>query len=90
MRAQPLLDRNQPKAAMAEARKAVSLGPEDPRNQLALAFALTVSGKTEKARDELIKTIQVTESDHAAWRSRKNRAGKELQKLNKQECNEQH
>jgi 4-amino-4-deoxy-L-arabinose transferase-like glycosyltransferase len=82
-RAQHRLDRNQPEEAVAEARQAVSLGPEDPRNHLALALALRSTGETDEARDELHKTIQVTESDPAAWRREKNRAEKELQKLNK-------
>ena len=82
-RAQQMLDRNQPEEALAEARQAVSLGPEDPRNHLAIALALKSAGSTDEARDELNKTIQLTESDPAAWRREKNRAEKELQKLNK-------
>jgi 4-amino-4-deoxy-L-arabinose transferase-like glycosyltransferase len=82
-RAQLLLDRNQPEVGLAEARQAVSLGPEDPRNHLALALALKSTGKTDEARDELNKTIQITESDPAAWRREKNRAEKEFQKLTK-------
>ena len=82
-RAQQGLDRNQPEEAVAEARQAVSLGPEDPRNHLTLALALRSIGNTDEARDELNKTIQVTESDPAAWRREKNRAEKELQKLPK-------
>ncbi|HEV8593320.1 MAG TPA: glycosyltransferase family 39 protein [Pyrinomonadaceae bacterium] len=82
-RAQQMLDRNQPEEALAEARQAVSLGPEDPRNRLTLALALRSTGNTDEARDELNKTIQLTESDPAAWRREKNRGEKELQKLNK-------
>ncbi|HKX83833.1 MAG TPA: tetratricopeptide repeat protein, partial [Pyrinomonadaceae bacterium] len=80
-RAQQLLDRKQPEEAAAEARQAASLGPEDPRNTLALALALISTGATDEARDELNKTIQLAEGDIATWRREKNRAEKELQKL---------
>jgi 4-amino-4-deoxy-L-arabinose transferase-like glycosyltransferase len=83
MRAQVLLDRNRPEEAVAEARQAVLLGPEDPRNRLALALALKSTGALDEARDELNETIQLTESDPAAWRREKNRAEKELEKLSK-------
>ena len=83
MRAHQMLDRNQTEAAVAEARQAVSLGPVDPRSHLALALALISTGNIDEARDGLNKTIQVTESDPAAWRREKNRAEKELQKLSK-------
>jgi tetratricopeptide (TPR) repeat protein len=83
LRAHQLMDVNSSEEALAEARQAVSLGPEDPRNHLALALALKSTGQTDEARDEFNKTIQVTESDPATWRREKNRAEKELQKLNK-------
>jgi hypothetical protein len=83
-RAEQLLDRNQPEEALTEARQAVSLGPDDPRNHITLALVLKRIGNTQEARDELNKAIQVTESDAAAWRREKNRAEKELEKLNKQ------
>jgi hypothetical protein len=82
-RSQQLLDRNQPESAVTEARQAVSLGHEDPRNHLALALALTGTGATDEARDELNETVRLTDSDSAAWRREKNRAEKELQKLNR-------
>ena len=49
--------------AIAEARQAVDLGPNDPRTHLALGLALARSGQKDEARSELAKAAELATAD---------------------------
>ena len=69
--------------AVAEARQAVELAPDDPRIHLVLGRALAAAGKKEEARDVLGKAAELAKSD-SRFRQYEVQALKELERINAQ------
>jgi hypothetical protein len=79
-RAGQFLRVNQTEEALAEGRRAVELGGDDPRTHLALGLALARTGQKTEARSELEAAIELAKPD-PAFRNAEVRAQQELQKL---------
>jgi tetratricopeptide (TPR) repeat protein len=71
---------NQINEAVAEAREAVRLAPEDPRPHLALGLALSRAGQRDEARREL-ETAAESAKTNPAFRNAEVRARQELERL---------
>jgi Dolichyl-phosphate-mannose-protein mannosyltransferase len=66
--------------AVAEARQALELGPNDPRTHLALGLALARGGQKEEARSELEKAAELAKAD-VRFRNQEVRARQELGRM---------
>jgi hypothetical protein len=81
-RSSAFLRMNRVDEALAEARTAVELGPNDPRTHLALGIALLKKGGVDEARSELETAIVLAKPD-SRYRINEVRALQELEKLNR-------
>ena len=74
------LRNNLPDEAVEEGRRAIALGPSDPRTHLALGLALARLGQKEEAQLELETTVQHAKAD-PRFRNHEVRAQLELERL---------
>jgi tetratricopeptide (TPR) repeat protein len=83
-RANQLVRPNRFEEAVADARAAVELAPDDPRPHLSLGIALSRNGKTDEARKEFETVIELAKSNASLFRNAENRARRELGRVNKE------
>lgn len=80
-RAYQLAQANRLEEAVADARQAIALAPEDARTRLALGMVLALAGQKTEARRELEKVLEIAKTDPALFRNSEVQARQELERL---------